>query len=81
MGRYLENFGKSQKCRAKKLISPEPMLLHTLNAHQLSCNTFFLQDYFFVGESWKKYFFDPTNKPRDMFVTPLGLVIRRAKRA
>jgi hypothetical protein len=33
----------------------KPMPLHTSFAHQFSCNTFFLQELFFPGESLKKY--------------------------
>jgi hypothetical protein len=48
-------FEESQKCRAKKIIFlVEPVPLDTSLVHQSSCNTFFFEEYFFLGESWEK---------------------------
>jgi hypothetical protein len=64
MGPNLKIFEKSQKCRGKKIFFfPEPVLLYTSFAHQCSCNIFFLQEYFFLGDSWEKYVLAPPTTP------------------
>jgi hypothetical protein len=61
---FWKNFGKSQKCPAKKnLKNSKPVPLHTSFAHQCSCNICFSQKYFFSWESWEKYFLAPRLPP------------------
>jgi hypothetical protein len=70
MGQNLKMLEKSQKCQTKKkYFLVEPVPLHASLTHQSSCNTLFLQEYFFFGESWEKCVLTP-RRPRPPPVTP-----------